>query len=223
MGSTSIKFREEIIELHEVSLAIWLRLMAMNLETVSCKGSIIELRNDWMSASAAIKLIVPNLERIDSDIQDAEVVLKVAARLVHQINNAGRRFRGDFLNLLGLGFVSWTNDDEIDASHVLTVADKFVGLICRHGDILQRIVQRNTDPPRERKGPPCRYCGVRLWHPEGQQCLECGWDWHDIENPVKRRGGAGRKPPPPIACLEDGGNPFDERGFLRRVEQDAAP
>jgi len=219
MGSESITFRGETIHLHNTSLAIWLRLMAMNLETQSSKDSIIEIRNDWMSDSAHIEFRFPSLDKIDEQKKDVEVVLIVAAKLVHRIESAGRRFRGDFLNLLGLRYVSWQNGDEIDASYVLSVADQFVRLICKHDDIINGIIQRNTHE-RPRIGPPCPYCGVKLWHPKGQQCLECGWDWHDAENPVQRKTGPGPEPPPPIACLQDGGNPFNERGWLRRVEQD---
>ena len=220
MGSESITFRGETIHVHDTSLAIWLRLIAMHLEKESSSDSIIGIRNDWMSDSTDIELRFPSLDKIDEHKKNAEVILIVAAKLVHRIERSGRRFRGDFLNLLGLRYVSWDDNDEIDASHVLDVGNQFVRLICKHHDIVNAIIQRNTHT-RPRKGPPCPYCGVKLWHPKGQQCLECGWDWHDAENPVQRKTGAGRKPPPPIACLQDGGNPFNERGWLRTVEQDA--
>lgn len=216
MGSQSITFRGESIHLHDTSLAIWLRLMAMNLEVRSSEESVMEMRNDWMSDSAWIGFCAPSLDKIDASEKNAEVVLIVAARLVYQIERAGRRFEGAFLNLLGLAHASWQDDARIDASDVLHVADRFVRLVSKHDDIVQSIIRRHTSG-RCREGPPCPYCGVRLWHESGLMCLDCGWDWHDAENPVQRKTGSGQ-PEKPIACLQDGGNPFDDRGWLRRVE-----
>ncbi len=34
--------------------------------------------------------------------------------------------------------------------------------------------------------PPCPYCGKILPTSKAQQCFECGWDWHDHDNPVQR-------------------------------------
>jgi len=191
--------------------------MAMNLEAEAPTESIIEIRNDWMSDSTDIDFRFPSLDKIDADEKNAEVILIVAAKLQHRIECSGGRFRGAFLNLLGLRCGSWEYQAEIDTSHVVDVGDQIVRLICKHHDIVNAIIQRNTHT-RPRKGPPCPYCGVKLWHPKGQQCLECGWDWHDAANPVQLRTGVGRKPRSPLACLEDGGNPFNERGWLRTVQ-----
>lgn len=36
------------------------------------------------------------------------------------------------------------------------------------------------------KRKPCPFCERILPHPEALQCFECGMDWHDPSNPVKR-------------------------------------
>lgn len=33
---------------------------------------------------------------------------------------------------------------------------------------------------------PCPYCMALLPTAKAQQCLACGWDWHDAQNPVRR-------------------------------------
>lgn len=33
---------------------------------------------------------------------------------------------------------------------------------------------------------PCPYCMAPLPTAKAQQCLACGWDWHDAQNPVQR-------------------------------------
>ncbi len=40
-------------------------------------------------------------------------------------------------------------------------------------------------PHPERFGPPCPYCGSRLFSEGTRQCIQCGWDWHDPSNPVQ--------------------------------------
>lgn len=38
----------------------------------------------------------------------------------------------------------------------------------------------------ETKYAECPYCNSFLASDKAQQCLACGWDWHDPSNPVKR-------------------------------------
>ncbi len=38
----------------------------------------------------------------------------------------------------------------------------------------------------ERKYSTCPYCRALLASDQAQQCLACGWDWHDAAKPVKR-------------------------------------
>ncbi|HEX8914712.1 MAG TPA: hypothetical protein VF796_20340 [Humisphaera sp.] len=38
-------------------------------------------------------------------------------------------------------------------------------------------------------GPPCPYCGRLLRNAKARQCFECGTDWHDPANVVRRREG----------------------------------
>jgi hypothetical protein len=40
-------------------------------------------------------------------------------------------------------------------------------------------------PHPERVGPPCPYCGKPLFSEKTRQCIQCGWDWHDPDKPVR--------------------------------------
>ena len=40
-------------------------------------------------------------------------------------------------------------------------------------------------PHEEKKHLPCPYCGAGLPTEKSQQCLSCGWDWHDFERPIR--------------------------------------
>jgi hypothetical protein len=40
-------------------------------------------------------------------------------------------------------------------------------------------------PHPEGKEPPCPYCGRLLFSDKTRQCIRCGWDWHDPENPIQ--------------------------------------
>jgi hypothetical protein len=35
-------------------------------------------------------------------------------------------------------------------------------------------------------GPPCPYCGAPLRTPAAKQCRQCGTDWHDPSNVIRR-------------------------------------
>lgn len=40
-------------------------------------------------------------------------------------------------------------------------------------------------PHPEKIGPPCPYCAKPLFTEQSKQCLQCGWDWHNLSNPVQ--------------------------------------
>lgn len=42
-----------------------------------------------------------------------------------------------------------------------------------------------TGPHVAKIHPPCPYCGKPLFSTGTRQCLSCGWDWHDKDNPKK--------------------------------------
>ena len=46
-----------------------------------------------------------------------------------------------------------------------------------------------TFVPPIRTGTPCPYCGQPLRTPKAKQCRDCGMDWHDPSNVVKRGHG----------------------------------
>ena len=35
--------------------------------------------------------------------------------------------------------------------------------------------------------PPCPFCGRPLFTERSKQCVQCGWDWHDAEHPVRHQ------------------------------------
>jgi hypothetical protein len=39
------------------------------------------------------------------------------------------------------------------------------------------------EPPEQKVGPPCPFCGHPLQTSKAQQCFRCGMDWHDPDNP----------------------------------------
>lgn len=39
---------------------------------------------------------------------------------------------------------------------------------------------------KDRTGKPCPYCGKPLRTDTAKQCFECGTDWHDANNVVRR-------------------------------------
>jgi hypothetical protein len=45
-----------------------------------------------------------------------------------------------------------------------------------------------TGPHAAKIHPPCPYCGTPLFSTGTRQCLKCGWDWHDKDNPKKLTG-----------------------------------
>ena len=48
------------------------------------------------------------------------------------------------------------------------------------------VVQHSPEMQQRQRTAPCPYCGQPLRTVLARQCLECGMDWHDPKNVVRR-------------------------------------
>jgi len=82
-------------------------------------------------------------------------------------------------------------------------------------DVTAKIwVVHRDGPHAARVRPPCPYCGVPLFSEKTQQCIKCGWDWHDAMNPVRHA-----TEPPDRSVCEENKNARWERLRQRRSQQ----
>lgn len=82
-------------------------------------------------------------------------------------------YNPEVLRRIKMAKTQWESKEEVEA---------YVGIL------IERQARQIADAQRTKKPVKgtCRYCNAELPSHLSQQCLACGWDWHNPDNPVQR-------------------------------------
>lgn len=212
-----VRFREDKLTFWNNDFEIWLRYLILHYPGKSCSGDKISkvderLFQQLLFMSHHSDCGGGDFTYLDEDLGAIIHLLQAAAYLEETFSRIGIKIPAEALSLMNFSLYSGFREGK-KVSEVLSAGDEFVSLFTKNRDLIEGIYQRYENERRKGKGRKCDQCGFPTF---GDVCFDCGLSWSDdpkLKEVSKR---------PPLCSIDsyiNGGNPFDHRGFIKRVEQ----
>lgn len=130
MGTSFVSVGDKGFWMSDTVLALWLRLLALNLESKTDRTDpLMELRDEWLwqSETAIVGAMDAHLDKVVAGSATKTSVVAAIERLLNELSRHRGKLAGLTLNLLGFTGIAWTEDFE--AKDLIEVGNAFLALL----------------------------------------------------------------------------------------------